>query len=192
MTACFRNPVLDSQASFRVLLEAMAQPGRIVAISAELEPPSPLSLASLAVVLTLCDHETPLWLDDAANSSGIASSLRFHCGSRLIEDRGQALFALCCGGLPDLQSFAGGTADYPDHSATVICQVASLGEGASYRLRGPGVDGSATLQVAGLPQGFTSNWASNNALFPQGVDLVLTQGRSLAALPRSLVIEQET
>ncbi len=192
IAAGFQNPVFESQASFRALLEAMAHPGRIVAISAEADPPPPLNSASFAVVLTLCDHETPLWLDNAASTPGIASSLRFHCGARLVEDPGQAAFALCADSLPELQGFARGTADFPDRSATVICQVASLGEGASYRLRGPGVEGIASLRVAGLPQYFASQWAANRALFPQGIDLILTQGRNLCALPRSLAIERET
>jgi alpha-D-ribose 1-methylphosphonate 5-triphosphate synthase subunit PhnH len=46
------------------------------------------------------------------------------------------------------------------------------------------------LHAAGLPGDFVARWAANHALFPRGVDLVLCAGERLAALPRSVAIEE--
>lgn len=189
IAAGFPDPVLDSQAAFRAILDAMAHPGRIATVGMQLSPPAPLAPASLACVLSLCDHETPLWLDDAASS--LAASFRFHCGAPLVGAPDRAAFALCCGPLPALAGFGQGTAEYPEHSTTVICQVSALGDGVPMTLRGPGIDGSQQLSVAGLPDDFSAQWAANGALFPQGVDVILTQGQRLVALPRSVKIEPE-
>lgn len=189
IAAGFGDPVLDSQAAFRAILDAMAHPGRIDSLAVELDPPAPLAPASLAVMLSLCDHETPLWLDDAA--AGFATSLRFHCGSPLVKAADKAAFALCCGPLPALSGFAPGTAEYPEHSTTVICQVSALGRGVPLSLHGPGIEGRTTLAVSGLPNDFCAQWQANGALFPQGVDIILTEGHRLAALPRSVKIEPE-
>ena len=189
IAAGFAEPVLDSQAAFRAILDAMAQPGRIATLPVELNPPTPLAPASLASLLSLCDHETPLWLDDTATR--FAASFRFHCGAPIVDAPDKAAFALCCDPLPALAGFAPGTAEYPERSTTVICQVSALGDGVPLILRGPGIDGSATLAVAGLPDDFCAQWEANGALFPQGVDVILTQGHRLAALPRSVKIESE-
>ena len=189
IAAGFPDPVLDSQAAFRAILDAMAHPARMATLGMQLSPPAPLAPASLACVLSLCDHETPLWLDDAA--SGLAASFRFHCGAPLVEAGDSAAFALCCGPMPSLASFAHGTAEYPEHSTTVICQVSALGEGVPMVLHGPGIESSTRLLVAGLPDDFCAQWAANGALFPQGVDVILTQGQRLVALPRSVKIEPE-
>ena len=69
-------------------------------------------------------------------------------------------------------------------------QVAALGEGAEYRLSGPGLAAPAMLRVRGLPDGFGGIWRKNHALYPRGVDVVLSAGTILAALPRSVRIEE--
>ena len=39
----FSNPVLDSQSTFRTLMDAMARPARVLRIEAALEPPAQLA-----------------------------------------------------------------------------------------------------------------------------------------------------
>ena len=48
----------------------------------------------------------------------------------------------------------------------------------------------ATLDVAGLPADFAATWAENHALYPRGIDLLLTAGPALVALPRSVSVER--
>src|SRR5579872_3968300 len=89
----FGDPVHDAQASFRVLLEAMAHPGRVLSLPLDLAaaPPLPLDAAAAAVMLALLDRETPLWL--GAEAGAAAEYLRFHCGCPLTDDAGAAAFA---------------------------------------------------------------------------------------------------
>ncbi len=82
-----------------------------------------------------------------------------------------------------------GTDEEPESSATLILQVAALGEGRRLVLSGPGLEGEAALFVAGLPDGFVAEWAANRRRFPRGVDVILCAGDQLAALPRTVGIE---
>ena len=72
LEAGFADPVHDAQRSFRAVLDAMSRPGRIAQITG-VTAPGPLGAAAGAVLLTLVDHETRLWLDpDAAAEIGRA------------------------------------------------------------------------------------------------------------------------
>ncbi len=165
----------------------MARPGRLHQVGAELTVPAPLDRATAAVLLTLVDHETPLWLDPAAAAA--QRWLEFHCGAIVTERSEAAAFALSLS-LPDLAMFSAGSHEAPETSATLVLQVAALGSGARYRLFGPGLREPAVLAVTGLPAGFVPAWQQNHALFPRGVDIILCADASLAALPRSVSIEE--
>lgn len=184
----FADPVLDAQRCFRAVLDAMSRPGTIAAAGVGLAPPAPLAPAAAAVLLTLVDPETPLFIDPAAETA--ADWIGFHCGAPRVPAPRDAAFALGLSSPPALADLDPGTHEAPESSATLILQVHALGEGAAFTLSGPGIDGSATLRVAGLPAGFAAAWAANHAAFPCGVDLILCAGTRLAALPRSLHIEE--
>jgi alpha-D-ribose 1-methylphosphonate 5-triphosphate synthase subunit PhnH len=68
-------------------------------------------------------------------------------------------------------------------------QVTDLQAGSGWRLTGPGIETAARLAVDGLPPAFLDAWAGNRALFPRGVDLFLTAGDRVAALPRTVRVE---
>ena len=180
----FADPVLDSQACFRSVLDAMARPGTIHRLHAPADPPPPLDRATAAALLTLVDGDTPLWLDDRAAAA--AEWVAFHCGAPMAQ-RDRAAFAVALGPV-DLAGFYAGTDDGPEDSATLILQVAALGSGQTFRIEGPGLKGSATVAVDGLPPGFIDAWSANRALFPRGVDVILCAGDAIAALPRTLRI----
>ncbi|MCC7426562.1 MAG: phosphonate C-P lyase system protein PhnH [Alphaproteobacteria bacterium] len=188
----FADPVLDSQACFRALLDAMARPGTIHPIPAALHPPAPLGAAMAAAALTLLDLDTPFWLDDAAATPDALGWLRFHAGSPVVREPARAAFALIADparALLPLDRFPLGEDAYPDRSATLIVQVAALEARGGFTLRGPGVEGSARVSVSGLPDGFAAAWDANRALFPRGIDLVLCAGSALACLPRTTALE---
>jgi alpha-D-ribose 1-methylphosphonate 5-triphosphate synthase subunit PhnH len=183
----FADPVADSQACFRALLDAMSRPGTLREAGAGLAPPAPLAPATAAALLTLVDGDAPLWLDEAAAPAW--DWLAFHCGAARAGSPDEAAFA-CALDMPRLSALpAGGDAE-PEASATLVLQVTALDEGRAYRLSGPGLRVPARLQVAGLPDDFAAQWAANHALYPRGVDLVLCAGARLCALPRSVRIEE--
>ena len=177
----FTDPVQQSQASFRAILDAMSHPGRILRAGAGLQPPGVLDPATAATLLTLVDADTPLWLDPALD--GAAPWITFHCGAPAALPH-HAAFAVTAG-LPDLAQFAAGSHEAPEASTTIIVQLPALGQGAAWRLEGPGLDGAGVLQATGLPGDFAARWAANAALYPRGVDLILCAGTALAALPRT-------
>jgi alpha-D-ribose 1-methylphosphonate 5-triphosphate synthase subunit PhnH len=182
----FADPVADAQLCFRAVLDAMARPGCVHEIAGVVAP-APLCNAAGAVLLTLVDHETRLWLDPSAHAA--RGWLAFHTGAPVEQTMDQATFALSLS-LPDLAALATGTDEMPESSATVILQVGSLSSGPRFQLSGPGLRGPATLAVDGLPAGFAAIWARNHALFPRGIDLILCAGNHLAALPRSVTVRE--
>lgn len=188
----FADPVAQSQAAFRGLLDAIARPGNVRRIGGDLAAPPPLSRAAAAALLTLVDFETPLWLDPAARQPGVEAWVRFHCGAPLVEDPARARFALVAdpmAALLPLDRFAVGEDAFPDRSATVIAVVADLSVGAGWRLTGPGIETDARLAASGMPTGFAAAWRDNGALFPCGIDLFLAASDRVAALPRTVRLE---
>ena len=183
----FADPVADAQSCFRAVLDAMSRPGTVVAAGARLRPPAPLDPATAAVLLTLADGNTPLWLDPACAPA--VDWAAFHCGAPQAGRIGAAAFA-CALAMPALSGLHPGTDLAPEGSATLILQVPALGQGAPYRLSGPGLRAPALLRLEGLPHDFAAQWAANHALYPCGVDLVLCAGERLCALPRSVRIEE--
>ena len=185
-----RNAVMDSQRFFRAVLTAMAEPGRLVDLADAPPAPAPLAPAAAAVVLSLADLDTPVWLDPAAAAA--ADYLRFHCGCPVVAQPDAAAFALVSRpeDMPPLDAFHQGDPSYPDRSATVIIQVAGIRVERGVVLRGPGIAASAALAVDGLPAGFWTAWSGNHESFPLGVDVLFVAGGRIAGLPRSTVAEE--
>ena len=180
----FAAPVTDAAHAFRAILHAMSRPGTIVTVGDGLEPPAPFGRAAAAVLLTLADHDAPVWLHDVAGDDA-RRFLAFHTGAPVAPSRTEASFAW----LPDpdaalpLDGWALGEPAYPDRSTTLLIEVAAL-ESGGMALAGPGIDGEAQLG-AGLPRPFLAECATLRALHPLGLDLILTCGDRLAAVPRT-------
>lgn len=179
----FAEPVLDAQACFRAVLTAMSRPGRIQRATTPPEIPPGLSPAAAAVLLTLVDSETPLRLAAGAEAE---AWVRFHCGCPLVASG--AAFVL--DPAAELLTLEPGTDEEPERGATLILEVASLAEGTGWRLTGPGIRDQHRLGVVGAPPGFLEAWEANRARFPRGVDVILCAGDCLAALPRTVRIEE--
>jgi alpha-D-ribose 1-methylphosphonate 5-triphosphate synthase subunit PhnH len=189
----FADPVFDGQAVFRGVMDALARPGAIQSLGALAAPPARLTAELAAVALTLCDHDSPVWLAPAlANSPAVTDWLRFQTGAPIVEHPAEAMFALVSDAaeLPALADFALGTDEYPDRSTTIVLAVATLADGPRLTLRGPGIKESETLSPSPLPAGFVAQWARNGALFPRGVDVILAAPGQLAALPRTCKIKE--
>jgi alpha-D-ribose 1-methylphosphonate 5-triphosphate synthase subunit PhnH len=180
----FADPVGSAQACFRGLLDAMARPGTLHEVG-DLAAPAPLDAATASVLLTLVDAETKLWLDGPCAAA--REWILFHCGAPLVADPGEAAFAAALA-MPKLAELGAGSDAAPEDGASLILQVAALGSGLPYRISGPGLKEPALLEVEGLPDDFPAQWAANHGLFPRGIDLVLTAGRLLCCLPRSVQI----
>ncbi|UFZ04252.1 phosphonate C-P lyase system protein PhnH [Bradyrhizobium ontarionense] len=184
----FVDQTLAAQSTFRAVMEAMARPGRPQRVDVEVGRPSSLMPGAAAIALTLFDHDTPVWLDPILSSApDVGAWLKFHTGAPMVADLALASFALVAepGALPDLDSFALGSAEYPDRSTTLIMQVPSLSSGETYRLRGPGIDRTISLRATIAPADLFERLSINERLFPRGIDVVLIDGTSVVAIPRT-------
>ncbi len=185
LTGGFDEAPIRSARAFRAILEAMARPGTIwtVAGAAPPAPLPPLSVAAGVAILTLADDTTPVHLAGAADCASVRDWVSFHTGAPLVGAK-DADFALgTWEALLPVDRFRIGLTDYPDRSATLIVEVATLGSDGP-RLSGPGIQTATRLS---LPE--TAAFRANRALFPLGFDTILTSGSSLATLPRSTRVE---
>jgi alpha-D-ribose 1-methylphosphonate 5-triphosphate synthase subunit PhnH len=185
----FADPVFNAQTVFRAVMDAMARPGRVVPLPADLaSPPAPLSATAGALALTLCDHDTPVWLDPTLSGNrAVRDWLGFHASVSVVQVPAEAHFVLAAqpGELIAIDNFSQGTQEYPDRSATLILQVGSLSDGPPLKLSGPGIESFATLAPTPLPRHFVEQWKGNNQRFPRGVDVVLAAPGGVACLPRT-------
>ena len=183
----FADPVRDAQGCFRAVLEAMATPGSLHAAGTGLRAPEPLDPATAAVLLTLADADTPLWL--APDCLPARDWISFHCGASVSDDIARAAFAVARA-LPDLAHLHAGSDEAPEDSATLILQVRGFGAGKPLRLAGPGLAAPAALTIDGIPENFVAAWQDCHTLYPRGIDMILCAGTTLAALPRSVRITE--
>ncbi|MCT7664725.1 phosphonate C-P lyase system protein PhnH [Shinella kummerowiae] len=186
----FQKPVFEAQAVFRTLMDCMARPGMIGDIAATVTPPRPLTPAAGAVALTLCDHDTSIWLTPALAASALPGWLAFNAGAAIADERQNARFAFIEKGamLPNFCLFAQGTQEYPDRSTTLVVEIEAFEGGRPLALTGPGVRTEEEIAPVGLPDMFPQFWAENRQKFPRGVDLILVAGERVLCLPRTTII----
>lgn len=182
----FEDLALDSQAVFRQVLSAFSKPGEIQLAPTDIESPEGLHPAAAAVLLALLDQDTRLWLSPAFTGGVAGAYLRFHTGCVLTDNPQTADFVLARpDDLPILSELTLGSEEYPERSATVVVQVEDLNNEAGWRLSGPGIDGQANLNVAGLNDSFLPAWRESQLHFPRGVDLIFAGADRLVAMPRT-------
>lgn len=188
----FADQARDSSQAFRVMLDAMAQPGRILPLTPGFEAPAPLLASTAAICLTLCDYDTPLWLDASLRQAPVMDYLRFHTGARIENDMAQASFLLCtpASAAEALRLASPGNAEYPDASATLVIQLQGFA-GESLTLTGPGIKDARAFTTCGLDDRFWALMEDNHQLFPLGRDVFFTALGEIAALPRSTHIKRE-
>ncbi|MEM9435759.1 MAG: phosphonate C-P lyase system protein PhnH [Pseudomonadota bacterium] len=178
LTGGFADPAREAAQAFRSVMEAMARPGVIRDIAGA-TPPAPLSPAAGAVILTLCDSDTPVHLAGDANCEAVRDWIAFHTGAPLAP-AADCMFAVgTWAALTPLSPYPLGTSQYPDRSATLIVEMQALrADGAT--LSGPGIKTTAALS---LPE--TEAFETNRRHFPRGLDFIFTSGTTLSALPRT-------
>ncbi|MBL0372916.1 phosphonate C-P lyase system protein PhnH [Rhizobium sp. KVB221] len=189
----FDSPVFQSQAVFKALMDGMAQPGSLQVLDVNVAPPAAMGVAAGAIALALCDHDTPVYLSMPLVEAALPAWLAFQTGALVTDDRTEAHLAFLdvtsC--LPPLSTFSAGTQEYPDRSATIVLELPALSGGEhGYVLEGPGIETEATIAPVGLPDSFEDLWRANGALYPRGVDLILSAGKNMLCLPRTTRIRR--
>lgn len=185
----FGDPVHDAQQTFRAVLDALARPTRPVMISPKVAGPGSLTPAAAAVLLTLCDDSTALWLDDRIRSGrdDVEAWLAFHASAPVVTQPSQAMFAVVSAppALPDLSMFAEGSDEAPHTSATIIVLDAHGTSNRTLMADGPGIENPTSWAVPAFPADFPQQWADNHARFPRGIDLIIAGSGTVVGLPRT-------
>lgn len=189
-----------SQRVFRVLLDALCRPGRVMRLTTSSaradEPPSallvPMALAGVEVALAvLAPPESPAWATSVAAATG---------ASVVALERAGIVVGLRAPTPEEVRSLRRGSDESPELGARLVLACAGLDDGSvdmgSDRrvvldIAGPGVAGRARLGVEGLPVELFEALILVNREFPLGVDTFLVASRQpdgsalVAGLPRS-------
>lgn len=185
MRAIGMDPVHDTRACFRALVDAQSRPGTVQATDR--------ARADHAVIATLVDHEVSLATTDSAIASALASE------GRLTEAAPEDADIVHATEPTDgaVREYDRGTLEEPSDGATVVYRVDGLHEDTdaapddwtTLSLEGPGVPGQRSIAVEGLPAAEARALADAQSTYPRGVDAVLTTENRIAAVPRSITLE---
>ncbi|NBR33670.1 MAG: phosphonate C-P lyase system protein PhnH [Rhodobacteraceae bacterium] len=183
LTGGFSDPSTDGARAFRVIMNAVARPGRIGHLTGA-TPPSPMSIAAGTLLLTLCDPDTPIAVVGTLDTDAIRGWITFHTGAPIVDpDAADYVFGKWAE-VKDLKNLKKGEAQYPDRSATVVVELDSLvNQGAI--LTGPGIHTSLELSLPELEL-----FQQNSASFPLGLDFIFCCNTQIAGLPRSTKIQE--
>jgi len=198
----FSDPVNGAQSTFRSLLHALSHPGTVVPLRADATDttvPPGFSSAMTALLLTLVDSDTPLWLPPGI-SDATRQFLRFHCACPFVDTPSEARFVAVPAGftVPALHTCNQGDPAFPDRSTTLIIEVEALyaptaaqiqNSEPAFVLSGPGIEHIQSLAVHGLPDDFVVQWRGNHQHFPLGVDVFFSFDTAVCGLPRTTRLE---
>jgi alpha-D-ribose 1-methylphosphonate 5-triphosphate synthase subunit PhnH len=181
----FDDPALGSQQTFRAILAAMEQPGRLVTVPENPYAPDVLNSASAAACLTLLDYETPVWTDIDEGSPAIGW-LQFGCGSSIVTEPCMANFALITNpaAMPALDYFRIGRYEYPEKATTIVVQVDDIlpvPDDKQFNIFG---NNTNRLELVGVPENFWRQWQQISRLYPAGLDIFFTCDDVLTAWPK--------
>lgn len=190
-----QDSVRASQQIFRVLLDALANPGTVHSLiahpTATLDATSTLPIHAASVLVTLLDHEVSLHVEPSTGYNALRELVvrRTLVESAPVDEADVVVAdANCDPTLPE--RLKRGSLEYPDDGATLILYGVTLGSSRGHAaelvLRGPGISDTRTLCLSGV---ITETLAARNravANYPTGIDLFLIDERGLVAgIPRT-------
>lgn len=190
-TPGFTNPVRDAQQVFRAVLEALSRPTAPQRVDVGIQPPAPLGATVGAVILALCDEQTPIWLDQTLSAAPeVGAWIAFHTGAPIVDRAADASFVIASSpsAAPRLADLVHGTDEEPHLSATLVIDACGAHGAGPLTATGPGIQRATDWDGAGLPSGFLPQWQENRALFPRGVDIVLAAETTVRGLPRTTAL----
>ncbi len=177
-----------SQAAFRVLLDALARPGLVLALPGQATPPVTV------VPLALADHTQAIAVvgPDPTVASDVADALVRATGASVARDNGKAdiVVVLRDPEPPLVRALRRGSALQPELGARLAITAGRLcADGPAevvLTLTGPGVAATRRLGIDGVAAEVFAALAEVNESFPAGVDTWLVDDNGhVAAIPRS-------
>ena len=172
--------VFDAQQHFRLLLDSMSRPGKINSFpQMDILPPDGLNQASALTGFALLNPDATYYIA-GENSDDIASYLLVNTASQQAEiSVADYVFLPEEYGVEGLEEARTGTPIYPEDSATFIASAEQITEqhhegSLAITLKGPGVNGEAKVFVSGINPELLEFVKEQNAEYPLGVDLIIT------------------
>jgi alpha-D-ribose 1-methylphosphonate 5-triphosphate synthase subunit PhnH len=181
------DPVHDTQAIFRITLDALARPGSVKQLPIAARG-APGNAWVAGVLIALLDGEISLAVQGVQDAEAVTRFVVQRTTARVVTVE-EADFVLADAATIDpefLSRLKMGSLEFPDDSATLILQVSSLLQGRALTVVGPGIPEEMTIQVGADSAGWVGARRGLERLYPRGIDILLVDddGR-LAALPRS-------
>lgn len=191
-SAGFKDTVHDSQACFRLLMDAFSYPALAHDFPARACAWGAMPASIVTLLLTLADQDTPVWFDQPyADDDEVRACVAFHCGAPVVAQTDRAAFAFISdpARIGDFSRFMSGDPDFPDRSTTVVVQAGGINTG-SLMFTGPGIREPQGFGADGLLSDFVAQWRRNRRSFPLGLDLIFVNETKVVALPRSLRLQE--
>lgn len=190
LLAGFDQPIEQSQQAFRLILKALSEPGVIVELP-DVPAWGALNAATTAVLLTLADQETPLQLCAELKCEQVLTNIRFHTGAALAARQEDVHLAVWDNQLQpaELSALPHGSEVSPEFGATLVVQVSALEGSSALHLSGPGIEKQREISPS-LPMALRNYLLERPQRFPPGLDIILTSGGRLMALPRTTRVEE--
>lgn len=189
------NTVYQTQGTFRLILDAMSKPGKIVTLTNLQDIQGSRHAGLLMISMTLMDHETS-YCCLGMHSQTLVEEIYSMTKSRVAEYF-MADFMIIIGGTSNNQIAKAkiGTPEYPDENATLIYQVDGFDKSSSsinMKLEGPGINGHKLVSIDGVEKQELSTIRNMNKAYPQGLDCIfLDNDGNVMCLPRSTKITWE-
>ncbi len=178
------DEVFDSQKVFRLLLEAMANPGRVVSIAEQQRKLFGGQPGFLAVAMTLLDGSVSFHtFDNTELDEEILLLTHGRCQS---VEQADYLFATSADQVQyGISRAKCGTLEDPHKNATLIILLEETQPCHTLRLQGPGVDGSILIEVSDTVVQALLQRDEQQYEYPMGIDLVfLNSAGELWCVPR--------
>lgn len=187
----FQNQAFESNHIFRLALEVLSRPGKVMPVDVAIPAPAGLNKTTTAFILALADMETSIWICPDIKTDQLARHIGFHTGATVTADPSKAQFAITSvkSDLSVIDKLHSGTSEMPHQSATLIVMLDSFEGSRPLTLTGPGVKGSIDLSPDPLPDELLSRIKSNARLFPCGIDFIFATDTEMAGLPRTTRME---
>lgn len=192
------NETLYTQKTFRKLLDCMARPGKINRIEgALLNLNFSWTYYTLGCAITLMDQEVSFHI--LGNDSNCSSELSIYTGSREDDIKNCDYLIMNGNSDVDVSVLKRGTLEYPDESATVICEVTQLSNNlilsedvVNFNLKGPGIKKRETFYINRLNNRTIESWQQSNMEFPLGLDWIFVDlAGHICCIPRSTLFTWE-
>jgi alpha-D-ribose 1-methylphosphonate 5-triphosphate synthase subunit PhnH len=185
------DTVYDSQEMFRMLLEGISNPGRIVNISKYMAKFTGHDYEHLTIAMTLLDNEVSF---NTCKNSELADKITsFTLSKNSDADTADYIFlteksmetAKCI-----IETAKYGTLKDPHKSATVIFSVESFFGITNVFLKGPGINGLSGVHMDDYAQGIMNIRDNMYYEYPTGIDLLFVTGEGqMLFIPRSVMRE---